>query len=757
VNLTSVAGLNNGDGIVIGGNSYTVAGISGTTVSFAPPLTTAVTTGDSVALYPLPSTIPSGTNTLNQGVRITEFTRSGAGPRDVGNVTGSNDYWDHSSFGFNIELRQKNDNSSAKSSDLLSSVIGTTPTSAIATTASAAAVSGASSISLTSTAGLNNGDTLMIGGAGYTVSSIAGTTVNFTPPLSAAVNSGDTVSYGSFGIVLNGVNPPATTPTSFTQLFNLSPTSTVGDYTAQVQQALDGKFGQNKFQVTLDGQGRLNVKDLSIPDDQKSLASSNLVGIQLLAPNNTFGSINGVETSRTSFDKSGSTLTGNMPQVIKATNNFATPNDKLVDASGLSSLAGKTFTMNLTDKNGSPQSVTLSLGEQISASTASAGSAIGTNTVTVASGASYTAGDKIVIGGNTYSVGSIAGNVLTLNSSLTTAVASGDTIPKIGNSSTFTYGISTASAGSAIGTNTVTVANGASYTAGDKVVIGGNTYSVGSIAGNVLTLTSNLTTAVNSGDKISKTYEILDAANPQGYTSADKVTYRQLMDVMSMVASGNLPSSTTPYPGPIGSSDAANYNAAIVAGQKAVNVQFNQNGKITLQDLTSTNNNTSLTFSMYDNTVNTNFSTTKTTNNITDNALSLNSNTMLTLDDPHIDFFTQLQQAIDAVRSGSMRGDYTNSGNERSTGIEGSITAIDHVLQHTIKKHTEVGAISNSFTSAQDRSNALQLNVVSVRSTFLDTDIAEAASNLNQRMVNYQAMLSTIGKVTSLSLVNYLK
>lgn len=42
-----------------------------------------------------------------------------------------------------------------------------------------------------------------------------------------------------------------------------------------------------------------------------------------------------------------------------------------------------------------------------------------------------------------------------------------------------------------------------------------------------------------------KTYDIINAASPQVSTPADQVTYRQLMDVMSMAVGIVLPAQTT--------------------------------------------------------------------------------------------------------------------------------------------------------------------------------------------------------------------
>ena len=45
---------------------------------------------------------------------------------------------------------------------------------------------------------------------------------------------------------------------------------------------------------------------------------------------------------------------------------------------------------------------------------------------------------------------------------------------------------------------------------------------------------------------------------------------------------------------------------------------------------------------------------------------------------------------------------------------------------------------------------------MTLRSSVIDTDLAEASLELTQLSLNYEAMLSTVGKISKLSLVNYL-
>ena len=171
-----------------------------------------------------------------------------------------------------------------------------------------------------------------------------------------------------------------------------------------------------------------------------------------------------------------------------------------------------------------------------------------------------------------------------------------------------------------------------------------------------------------------------------------------------------------------------------------VNVSLDRNGRIIVKGdgLTS--------FFMYDN------------NNDGDNlpAILFNTNNALTIDDPKHDFFAAIDEAIEAVENGLVYPDGGSSNLARNAGIENALARIDHVLDHVGKEHTKIGAMSNSLKYAVERSETLKINVQSLRSEVLDTDIGEASVRLNQLSINFQAMMASIAKVQNLSLVNYL-
>ncbi|WP_201352929.1 flagellar hook-associated protein FlgL [Hydrogenimonas urashimensis] len=137
-------------------------------------------------------------------------------------------------------------------------------------------------------------------------------------------------------------------------------------------------------------------------------------------------------------------------------------------------------------------------------------------------------------------------------------------------------------------------------------------------------------------------------------------------------------------------------------------------------------------------------------------SLLFNTNDALTVDDPKHDLFASLGEAIEAVENGLLYPDGSNDALARNPGIENALERIDHVLDHVEKEHTKIGAMSNSLKYAVERSETLRINVQTLRSDVLDTDIGEATVRLNQLSLNFQAMMASIAKVQNLSLVNYI-
>jgi flagellar hook-associated protein 3 FlgL len=95
-------------------------------------------------------------------------------------------------------------------------------------------------------------------------------------------------------------------------------------------------------------------------------------------------------------------------------------------------------------------------------------------------------------------------------------------------------------------------------------------------------------------------------------------------------------------------------------------------------------------------------------------------------------------------------------GTPRSIGIQDAMQVIDDLHTHVSKIHSKVGSQSNALDASIQRVEMLKISSISLRSSVLDTDLAEASLSLTQLQLNYEAMLSTVGKISKLSLVNYL-
>jgi len=229
-------------------------------------------------------------------------------------------------------------------------------------------------------------------------------------------------------------------------------------------------------------------------------------------------------------------------------------------------------------------------------------------------------------------------------------------------------------------------------------------------------------------DKITTTTELdPDTCEVCKKEKLDKgMTYRQLADVVSMLTTGNLPATN--------STEA--YNDAINAAKEEVTAGMDDKGRFYLKD--NTDNSTKIDLSMY-------------TEN---NSLYFQANNAVTVDQPQIDFFETLQNAINAVKNGNFYPD--SDKNPRSFGIQGAIEAIDHLTDHIRRNHAKIGAVSNEFQLTIERTDMLKLNVQQLQSDNIDTDIGEATMKLNSLNTSYQALLASIAKINNVTLLNYL-
>ncbi len=218
--------------------------------------------------------------------------------------------------------------------------------------------------------------------------------------------------------------------------------------------------------------------------------------------------------------------------------------------------------------------------------------------------------------------------------------------------------------------------------------------------------------------------------------AADTMTYRQMMDVINMVETNKLPVTTN---------SVTDYQTAIENSELLGETSLSYDGKIQFEDLN--NANTQATISLYD----------ANTNDFTKNAsvMTFNSNNALTVRDPKTDFFKTINEIIQGVESYNNYPDSTSIV-KRNVGIENAIAMMDDLQDHIFRTQSAAGAQSNRLSTSLERIQVLEINTLSLRSSVVDTDLAESSLKLSQLTLNYQAMLATVSKVSQLSLVNYM-
>jgi len=273
---------------------------------------------------------------------------------------------------------------------------------------------------------------------------------------------------------------------------------------------------------------------------------------------------------------------------------------------------------------------------------------------------------------------------------------------------------------------------GSSSLNGKKLLLTGNNINGTTFNAEIDFNTSGSTFSLDGG---TTNYTLFDANG--NATSADEVTYQQLNDVVSMITSNILPTSIN---------TAIDYNTAVTAAQKDVSVTLDAQGKMQIKD--NNNSVSQIDFTMYDADANT-------FNGTAAPALTFMANDAIMTDEPNVNIFQQLDSMIQAVKNGNNSMD-SSSTDPRNIGIQNSILQIDHISDHVIRMQTKIGSYSNALSQANDRSSLLSINVQTVRSEVIDVDVGEAYMKFNQLSNSYQAMLSTVAKINSMTLLNYM-
>ncbi|RVZ74456.1 flagellar hook-associated protein FlgL [Helicobacter pylori] len=247
-------------------------------------------------------------------------------------------------------------------------------------------------------------------------------------------------------------------------------------------------------------------------------------------------------------------------------------------------------------------------------------------------------------------------------------------------------------------------------------------------------------------------------------TSADiqaskpnEVTYRQLMDAMSIVLNY---SNTDPAiyqqisDNPTSKESKECFIGLLKQAKDNLSVNLNEEGKVIIQD--NMHSNTKMQFMLFD----------KDANDFSQNALhsdkpslKLNANNALIIDKPSVNFFDQLENTITSVRKGIYRPDAlgdTYSSDMRNLGIQNGITLIDHLSDHIEKMIAKNGSHGKAFENIIRRNEVLKTQVQSIRGETTGTDMAETYNKFSNLTNNYNAVLASTNKINNLSLTKYL-
>ena len=140
-------------------------------------------------------------------------------------------------------------------------------------------------------------------------------------------------------------------------------------------------------------------------------------------------------------------------------------------------------------------------------------------------------------------------------------------------------------------------------------------------------------------------------------------------------------------------------------------------------------------------------------------SLTFNASNALIIDQPDVDFFHSVDDIIQAVRSGVYRPDaygeeYTDQ--MRNKGIQNGIEMFGHLSDHIEKMIALNGAHSRSFENVIRRNEVLRVQIESVKSDVIGTDIADTYNRFSNLTTNYNAVLASTSRINQMSLVNYL-
>ncbi|WP_104696767.1 MULTISPECIES: flagellar hook-associated protein FlgL [unclassified Helicobacter] len=238
-------------------------------------------------------------------------------------------------------------------------------------------------------------------------------------------------------------------------------------------------------------------------------------------------------------------------------------------------------------------------------------------------------------------------------------------------------------------------------------------------------------------------------------TKANDVTYRQLMDVITIALNySNQNSKELEKVHKTITQEAKEaYEDLLDKSNARLNINLDQQGKVVVQDKMASNTKMKVMFSNDDSD---DFSIKGIKN--AKKSLTLNANNAITIDQPQINFFAQIDEIIDAVDRNIYRpGAFdTYNSDMRNLGIQNGILTFDHLSDHIEKMIALNGSHGRTFGNIIRRNEILKTQVESMKAENIGIDVAETYNKFSNLNNNYNAVLNSTSKINQMSLVNYL-
>lgn len=409
-------------------------------------------------------------------------------------------------------------------------------------------------------------------------------------------------------------------------------------------------------------------------------------------PINAFTSSEAVSFNNLSFLKDGNKVSSTISQITKASDEYATASTKLIDVAGIDSLDNRVLSFNFIDKNGVRKEGELHLKET----------------------------DKSVFRIDFDNSGTYEENeeLDLLDADGKAVIASEATYQQLMD--VVALALSGVTPGEKI--------SDANYAIDEAITVIQNSSSTSAdIEAAIDKATHGYDTETREYIKDAITYGAVATDTSSTYTLAEKTEaankYNKAMQNAELSQYGNL-------------FQTARHN---------IDVHLDHQGKMQIIDKTTTETNIQFSLNDY------NYAS-KSDGSF---AFSFVANDAIKIEDPAVSFYDDLDQIIESVRKGEFNLD-ANNNNSRSLGINYSLNKINHLMDNVQKAQTTIGSYSNALQSAQERAELLSINVQTVRSGVIDVDLAEAYLKFQQVSTSYQATLSTVSKINSLSLLNYM-